>query len=188
MGSGKDTVYARLAELHADFPVRRLSFADRLKQSAAALLNVDVDTLDNWKRNDAVWLEVCEQHAGGMVSIRVQQSIREFLQRYGTESHRDVFGTNFWIDQAIEQAEDENALYVVTDVRFANEAEAILERGGVMAQIYGPDEDTGSHASEQPLPASLITTVIDNTVRDDSYTQLDEQLLALSAQYFQVSV
>jgi hypothetical protein len=185
LGSGKDTVYERLAELHLDLSVKRLSFADKLKDSACALLGITREQMEEMKRTDATEIEVHTHHTGGMASVQSRMNMRTFLQRYGTESHRDIFGQNFWVDQALNPVHfgphdhDHLEMFVFTDVRFENEAQAILNRGGMILRVIGDNEDTGDHASERPLPDRFITATIDNTIRDDGFAHLDNQLREL---------
>jgi hypothetical protein len=90
-------------------------------------------------------------------------TVREFLQRYGTEAHREVFGDSFWLD-VIERRMTELATgvvpwkIVVTDVRFDNEAALIRKHGGIVVEVYRPQVvDAGdTHASEQTPEADLM--------------------------------
>lgn len=177
LGSGKDTVLERMQALDSKYV--RHSFADKLKDSACALLGMDRATMEEFKRDEDLAL-VWDHPDVGVIESIPPISMRTFLQRYGTESHRDIFGQSFWVDQAMGAAEAAKGGFVpvFTDCRFVNEAEAIIERGGVVWRVAGPDEDTGDHASEQPLPDYLISHVIDNTVRDDGFTHLDAEVRA----------
>lgn len=171
MGSGKDTLLERLRLRSAKF--QRHSFADPLKRSAAVLLGMTDEQLDKWKRDGSYRVRVT--HDGYTVK---DLTIRTYLQRYGTEAHRDIFGDNFWVDQAMRVADQspEDAIPVFTDVRFENEALAIIARGGRIIQVSGPDEDTGEHASEKPLPIDLVDYMLGNSKRDDDFEALDAQV------------
>lgn len=190
MGAGKNECARRLALL-TEQPVVEVSFAAKIKESAAALLGVTVDVLERWK-NDPSRM-VC---AGGLYDglgfmPTHPLTVREFLQRYGTEAHRDVFGDGFWLDAALpikgvptgevgatgaailELGGYDDALYVVTDVRFQNEADRVRHVGGFVVAVMGPDADTGTHSSEQPLACDYA---ILNAARDDGFASLDERL------------
>ena len=172
MGSGKDTVLERMqAARPATF--QQASFAAKLKESAAALFGCTVEDLEEAKRRPKSVVMVKDMDTG---QIGAFLTIREFLQRYGTESHRDVFGQNFWVEIAMNAALRYDRIPVFTDVRFENEALAIRERGGIIVCIIGPDEDTGGHASEVPLPSSLVDFRIDNSRRDDNFASLDRHV------------
>lgn len=173
MGAGKDEAAKRLALL-APIPVVRVAYADKLKKSAAALLGCSVDDLERWKNDSRVSLFLCDE-IGPMMDE--QQTIRSFLQRYGTEAHRDVFGQDFWLDAALPIGRDySSALYVVTDVRFENEADRIHELGGRVARVVGVNEDTGTHLSEQVLACDFE---LDNRERGDDFKRLDWGLSVL---------
>lgn len=103
---------------------------------------------------------------------------RTFLQRYGTEAHRDLFGDDFWVDALlpleIKKFHGDEARWqknfptsdiaVITDVRFENEAERIRDLGGQVWRIDRPDlpETEDQHASEQALPISMVDVVVPN--------------------------
>lgn len=172
MSAGKNAAARRLALLTPD--VREVSFAAKLKESAAAVLGVTVAQLEGWKNDPETWVVV--DRSGDFVA---SQSVRSFLQRYGTEAHRDVFGADFWLDAALPRDRDySDGLYVVTDVRFENEAARVRDLGGAVVHVVGPWSDTGDHPSERVLPCDWI---VDNSLRDDGFAALDCQLLALLA-------
>lgn len=199
-GAGKDTVYERLRELGGDRFVR-LSVADPLKESVAALFGITLEKLEEIKRDDAscvsvAWLDrvIADSKCRGF-------TMREFLQRYGTEAHRDVFGEDFWLDVWETRASSLHREYanrdwrelvhptitvVNTSVRFPNEAQRILDLGGEIWDIVGPqDYGAAGHASETPLPRDLVTHVIDNENRllyasgEPNYAYLDDQIAGL---------
>src|SRR3954469_23707179 len=100
-GSGKDTVAAELIKNHG---FERRSFADSLKRSAAALFNILPSEWEVLKNDDTAYVSIGhkgepEGLASHMWSPTRELTVREFLQRYGTESHRDIFGSMFWVDQ-----------------------------------------------------------------------------------------
>ena len=162
-GSGKDTAGEYLCA-HYDFEC--LSFAEPLKVSAAAALGFDPpawDTFEEWKNNpDARIVVVID----GIEEKSI--TVREFLQFYGTEAHRNVFGADFWTKQLLDRL-DPHGRYVITDARFVNECSAIKDAGGTIILIERPGTDAeDAHASEAPLPDELIDTTINNngTVAD----------------------
>lgn len=180
-GAGKDTVYETLAELYGvECPVERRSFADPLYESAAAALGVTVDDLRAWKRDPYVKVAVVREDWGGdALRDLTSQSVRQFLQRYGTEAHRLVFHEDFWIDTA-RLRDHRGRIVAVTDVRFWNEAEAVQREGGVVVRVVGPDDgDAPPHASEEPLPDSIVDYVVNNRVRNDDRAYLRRQVQGL---------
>ena len=182
LGSGKDTVCERMAALGIE-PVR-FGFADKLKISAMASLGMRSDAFGN-RRTDQELIDlanILKEHGTIAVSVDGVQHFtitgRQYLQFKGTEGGRDVFGDDFWVDMALsgDLGSGLDRTFVCTDVRFENEAKTIIERGGQVWRVVGPDEDTGDHPSEVPLPDHFITATIDNTVRDDGFSFLDTQI------------
>lgn len=183
--SGKDTAadFAQAWVFRNDYTSSRHGFADKLKESAAHSLGVD--------EREIAW---CNEIKADGVNIRIsadygangwnrELSGREYLQFYGTEGHRDVFGSDFWVDALLPAdvfggdslwrksfADREGHIpkfCFITDVRFDNEAERIRELGGEIWRIERDGSGAGSagkegHASEEPLPGELINLVIDN--------------------------
>jgi hypothetical protein len=82
--------------------------------------------------------------------------VRSLLQRTGTEAGRRVLGDDVWVQALFASHTDAPAL-VVTDVRFPNEAQAVVDRGGVMIRVdrpnVGPTKDKygRAHISETAL-------------------------------------
>jgi hypothetical protein len=161
--AGKDTVFSMIQEC-TKVPVVRDAFADRLKVSAARALGYRGDT--------EACIDFCNSLKDESVGITVARpgkliaSItgREYLQLYGTEAHREVFGTDFWVEQVIARPRPPRTITVVTDVRFPNEAQAIRSRYGKVWRINREAQiKETAHASEQPLPATLVDLEIDNT-------------------------
>jgi hypothetical protein len=163
--AGKDTVARYIAEIDGG-RVEIVAFADLIKLSAARALKTCSDPDDVGIGAVRQWADDFKQGYSVRIFDRVGNQVggmmgREFLQRYGTEAHRELFGDDFWVDQ-IDWEPDCDVL-VFTDVRFENEAKAILERGGEVWRIERPSSRAGSHASERPLPSDLITrTIINN--------------------------
>lgn len=171
--AGKDTAYRYLKQLLKPWPVHREGFADRLKVSAAAAVGIPVETLESLKDCGRITFErrVEDPYGQGAdASYEFVQSmgVRRYLERYGTEAHRDVFDQDFWIGVVMEShvghlMDNPTAVTVVTDLRFPNEAEAILEHHGEVWEVIRPGKALDSdHPSNQPLPRHLVTRTIMN--------------------------
>lgn len=174
-GSGKDTVGAYLVEKHG---FERLSFAAKLKESAAALFGIDPSLWEVLKNDISAVIEI-EVNKGVTQTedVIAVVTVREFLQRYGTESHRDIFGQDFWVDYALKGV-DPNKNYVFTDARFENELEKIRSLNGYNVQIIRGDVDSSdNHASEVAPPERLIDAIVYNDgTFDELYKQIDQVL------------
>lgn len=178
--SGKDTAFSILDQLMPNATVQRVGFADKLKLSAVQALGYKPADIDEAR-------DICETLKRSAIVIQEQDEHqrmryitftgRRYQQLYGTEAHRDVFGNNFWVDALLPQpdafARGELALkfrgidvLVITDVRFQNEAERILDLGGDVWRIdadkrLGPLPDD-AHPSERPLADEFVTCSIPN--------------------------
>src|SRR4051812_41564969 len=119
MQSGKDTTAQILARLFEN--VERGAFADKLKDSAAAALQITREQLEFLKLDGKIQI----------IGPGWAQTItgRQYLQFYGTEAHRNVFGNDFWVEQVFDKPVTDGTILVVTDMRFPNEIAGVLDRG-----------------------------------------------------------
>lgn len=82
------------------------------------------------------------------------RSARSALQTLGTEWGRNLIGDDLWLRawlHAVETESDPGDVIVADDVRFANEAETIIERGGLVLCVVRSVADFDripKHASE----------------------------------------
>ena len=167
--AGKDAVagfvldWAAQANVHA----RRQALADFLKLSAARIFYPEIEM-----EAALEWANALKERGAVSVIRPGQQPLegqelvsgRVFLQRYGTEAHRKVFGEDFWVSELMDSTSDRELcgqdILVVPDVRFVNEAAPMqevwrVERAGT--PITGSD-----HPSEAGLPDEVVTRVIEN--------------------------
>lgn len=179
--AGKDTACGFIKDWGetAGFPVERAAFADKLKVSAARALGFEGDTAQcvafcNELKQTGMDIQIIRRGPDGAELERCLSG-REFLQRYGTEAHRDVFDQEFWVsallDDALPQGPDDpkfGTLLVISDVRFENEARAIRNAGGEVWEVVrddNPDALAGgpeAHSSEAGVPEELIDRTIVN--------------------------
>ena len=195
-GAGKDTAFSFIQEWANERGVsaHRRGFADALKQSFARLFIPDISV-----EEAVMWCdELKTEESGSLVSltwgrlddhytktsITHQITGRQALQRHGTESHRDVFGEDFWVDallpiDRISGEEDGWAMNfrgplsaeppeicVITDCRFENEAERIRALGGKIWTVARSKLTLDPHISETPLPDRLIDLCLENVEND----------------------
>jgi hypothetical protein len=150
--SGKDSVGAVLV---GEGFVRR-SFATPMRQ-ALCRLNPLVDTVNGvMPLMDALYL------LGSWEGLKVRApGVRGLLQRLGTDVGREMFGDDFWVEQAFRGLGGESVVF--TDVRFPNEAEAIRARGGVVWNVVRPGVGVvNGHVSESALGGFVFDATIVN--------------------------
>lgn len=170
--TGKDTAALALGALTFE----RLAFADALRASLYAL-NPSIKVKSHWTK--------LRTHVDlvGWETAKKLDGVRALLQRMGTEAVREVIGQDSWtnvIRARIEHAYDgmaevtEPARFVLTDVRFPNEAKLIKELGGEVWRIERAGfKPVNAHASESALDGWDFDKHIYNNGRDlQSYTNV----------------
>ena len=123
--SGKDTLASCLLHEFDDYGVTFMqkSFAFKLKKMGAYLTN----TPEIW------WFT---QEGKQQYLPKWDMTIGEFQQKLGTEAMRDNIHPDGWVIALMsEYSTFDN--WIVTDVRFPNEAEAIKKEGGTLIRIEG---------------------------------------------------
>jgi hypothetical protein len=139
-GSGKDTVRAILENKH-DFT--GLAFADPIRGMVRELLVANGCSADYMERRD-----LKETAIPGL-----GVSYRHLAQTLGTEWARVHFGADFWVRTLATRVAglrgQGRRLFVVSDVRFANEAGWIRSQGGEVWMVERPGlAPVRAHASE----------------------------------------
>jgi cytidylate kinase len=163
--SGKDTVAELLC---LNFGYNRLSFATPMR-SALYRLNPQV--------NGYRLAEMVDSHGWEYVKAQHNEA-RRLLQVFGTEIGREMFGKNFWVDQAFKQVTQDAIVF--TDVRFPNEAQAIVDKGGQVWRVQ--------REGHKPVNAHVSETAMDNWRFDDlilntgSLDELELQVIELGKQ------
>jgi hypothetical protein len=128
-------------------------------QSVDALLALDPYTVVGERLTDVI------PEVGWDYAKERLPEVRRLLQRLGTESIREYYGDDIWVNRGLKSAAAVNGPVVITDVRFPNEADAIKRAGGVLIRITRPDRDTSrdaSHASETHIDTLPVDMVIAN--------------------------
>lgn len=165
--SGKDTVGRHL---HQKYGYQRFAFADEVR---AALLRLDPIVFADWYEKKAIRLsEYVDRH--GWEKAKEIQEVRGLLKRMGTEAIRSI-DRFFWVRKTMLDVDLCTAeRVVITDVRFQNEANAILDRSGYIIRIVRPEtEDDDAHQSETELDQIWTDYTV---VNDGSLQQLQEKV------------
>lgn len=165
MESGKDTAAKVLIERGFE----RFAFADKLKEMA---LKFDPYVC----LDDSVFCRLSEvvNDIGWDRAKKECPEIRRFLQVEGTECGRDVWGDNCWVN-IVRQAAAGKSRVVITDVRFPNECQAVIdEEHGMVQRINRPGLKAGNHASESQITNLPVSCEIMN---EGTVEQLHAQVL-----------
>lgn len=170
-GAGKDTAAKYILEWAAyhGISAKRDAFADRLKQSAAASFGAPGNPVEFCNRLKQTGVSIIvmgpPKGLGGMSPTLIRTTGRKFLQDFGTEGHRDIFGSQFWVDALFNSYHNAGPefpdILVLTDCRFPNEIAAVHQRGGKVWEIQGrADDNVPTHVSETEVLDTDLT--IDN--------------------------
>lgn len=139
MGSGKDKFAQHLMKLDADFEVRK--FAGKLKHIAYILTGHE----DQYS------------HEGKATYLpEWNMTVGELQQRLGTEAIRNVLHMDAWV-LALFADFTVTSQWIITDVRFPNEAHAVLSRGGLLVRIDGTRIQDTSRDPNHPSEIALDT-------------------------------
>lgn len=177
LGSGKDYIAENILcpLLGPDVAISRMAFADQIKVNVAS-------------RNDNVQLEQC------LVGNKSPE-LRRLLQLEGTESGRDLYGPDIWVKTLETWIKlrkirgDRLDVVLVTDCRFPNEAQWILDNGGLLIRTLAPQrnefalqQESGgnpeiyaniaTHRSETALDGFNFQYVVHNDPQDDATSQV----------------
>ena len=160
MGVGKDTLGNILCDLEPAYEVKR--FADKLKMIASLLSGISVERFESQDFKQFNMPSVWNRHKSPTTAYgdqRIKMTVREFLQKLGTEAMRDNLHEDVWVNALFADYKERYfgsksmPNWVITDVRFPNEANAIINRGGIMVRI-NRDNTPGiskDHSSETAL-------------------------------------
>lgn len=149
--AGKDTFAAAL--IKAGYS--RIAFADAVKRVTALI----ADEPEHLYFDDATKEQVSP-------SLGIPR--RKAMQLVGTEAVRKTLGDNVWVDRALRAwVRDGRPSAVISDVRFDNEAQAILALGGHIVRIVRPDNvgltgTEAAHVSEAGVSEDLIDIEVVN--------------------------
>lgn len=100
-------------------------------------------------------------------------SVRELLQKLGTEAIRDGLHKDAWVNALMceykrpKMSEYNPSHWIITDVRFPNELEAIVERKGITIKVVRPVEKSKTTARLHPSETSLDKVEFKYTIIND---------------------
>jgi len=145
-GHGKDTVADYLS---SNYQFQKHSFASPLKESCKILFNFSDDQVYGDKKEE--------------IDPNWETSPRKIMQYLGTEIFRKDINNiipgiedNFWVRNVVSKylnalENDPETRFVISDVRFKNEVDAIQKLGGTIIKIERPLESLDDHESEKDI-------------------------------------
>ena len=187
ISSGKDTIADYLIKEHN---FEKISFADKLKDSVAAMFDWDRELLDGKTAESRVWREEADPYWTNEMGVDITP--RLVLQKFGTECMRNGFYDGIWVSLTKKKIiENPHMNFVLPDTRFPNEAKMLYEIGGEVWRVKrGNDpawfseyqelgvEPTDVHPSEWAWAQTKFKHIINN---DGTITELKDQVRDLLA-------
>jgi hypothetical protein len=159
-------------------------FAGKLKEVASILTGIPVYLFESqeFKKTDLgpEWAYFHPEHQWDDGSpVYTRMSVRQFLQKLGTEAMREGLHPDTWVNATFASYNAAIDNWIITDTRFPNEAVAVKERGGVLLRV-NRNTDTGDHPSETALDDYQFDYVIEN---DGDLTSLVEKVRVFCQTY-----
>jgi hypothetical protein len=216
IGSGKDTVGSIIQYLTAEdtgqFCLNRIhsgksiegnhnstweikKFAGKLKEIASLLTGIPVEKFEDqeFKKTSlgSEWNRLLYATLDDENPLLSVMSVREFLQKLGTEAMRDGLHTNVWVNalfadyKTIIHREETKVWetpisnWIITDMRFPNEMEAVELREGVTIKVVRPGTSVGTHPSETALDDAHFDHVISNDGTIEDLVERVRQILTI---------
>jgi dephospho-CoA kinase len=178
IGSGKNTVgdiIQKICLTNEGPTFEQKSFAGKLKQIASLLTGIPVEKFEDQEFKKTLlgpeWGTVSTNPLNaipvfGDVRFLHLMSVRELLQKLGTEAMRDGLHKNVWVNALFSDVSLEDNI-IITDMRFENEMEAVKERGGITIRVVRPVEKSKTTARLHPSETSLDSAEFDYEIIND---------------------
>lgn len=151
-------------------------FADKLKDIVCLILNCTREQLENREFKEK---ELGEEwwvfkFPNNQIST-YKKDVPDFWQKYlikltprlllqllGTECGRQIIHPNIWVNSLFADFAVDSK-WIISDLRFPNEFDAIKERGGIIIRVNRKGfENTGNHESETALDNHVFDYTIEN--------------------------
>ena len=180
IGSGKDTVAARLVEQHS---FKRDSFAKSLNDATANIFGWDREMLEGQTNESRKWREQPDIFWSERFGKTVTP--RWILQYFGTEVCRGGMLDSVWVDSLVARYQGENT--VISDTRFVNEIKTIRDHGGKIVLIRRGEvpsrevmQASGAHQSEWDwIGCKFDYTIENNSTLEALNSQIDNLIRQL---------
>lgn len=167
--SGKDTFTKLIKEKieKEGYSVEVIPFADPIKKSLCALLNITLQELEDLKNNDYPI-----EYSVGAEKVSLPSG-RALIQRYGEECLKDHFGKDIFVDIMIKAVSDSKADFVIIpDFRLLNEFNMMEKRFDcTFAYIQNKHVvSTDTHPTEVEFTQRIFDAIVTN-----NFNALDEE-------------
>ena len=133
-------------------------WAGKLKAIASMLTGISQEKFEDqefkktnlgpeWNKTVRIFGEYYDGHVEDWTDVEKPMSVRDFLQKLGTDAIRDGLHTNAWVNALMsdykkidynDDEQPEHPNWIITDTRFPNEAQAIKDAGGLVIRVDRP--------------------------------------------------
>ncbi len=188
INSGKDTlaeIINKLLITNGKEPFENKKFAGKLKTIASILTGIPVEEFEDQEFKKSLlspeWGTV-KENSFDDIKFNHLMTVRELLQKLGTEAMRNGLHTNVWVNALFADYKcpecnsipnqvcfgHRNPKWIITDMRFPNEMEAVKDRGGITIRVTRPGNAKEDHISETALDDAKFNYEIlnDGTLED----------------------
>ncbi len=149
---------------------KKHSFAEKLKRCAAIIMGCnELDFESISFKNSQTSLNLSNYDGAPMTN-------REFLQLFGTQVGRAI-DADLWVKALMNNylleidnhSQEEQIKWIIPDVRFPNEVEAIHKHKGIIWKILRNGSGAGNHESEKYIDSLNVEVEIDNNGTIDEF-------------------
>lgn len=172
-------------------------FAGKLKEVASIITGIPVEKFEDQefkKTYLSVQWDRLFSISPSLPEERVRMTVREFLQKLGTECVRDGLHQNAWVNALFAEADNISinkdadgkitvqsfVRWVITDMRFRNEFEAVKKRCGITIRVNRGEQNLENlHSSETALDNFVFDYEIDNNGTIDELIQSVKGILTI---------
>lgn len=168
-GVGKDTVADFLVR---DYGFQKDAFAAPIKTACSDIFSIPLPSF-------------YEEHQKETIDPFWGKTPRQLLQIVGTDMFRDHMDPDIWIKSLGRRCDQKSGTNIcVSDVRFKNEAQCILDRGGLLLYIDRSTAPQGdSHKSETLVEEIRLFPHVGIVVNEGSIEDLYDQVRAFMKDY-----
>ena len=158
-------------EEQSKFEIKK--FAGKLKEIGSILSGIVADQFED------------QEFKKLYMGVDWGMTYREFLQKLGTEAMREGLHTNVWVNALFadykppKMSQYNPSNWIITDMRFPNELEAVEERKGITIRVVRSGTTVGTHASETALDDAYFDHVISNNGTIEDLIEKVRQILTI---------
>lgn len=153
--SGYDIGYLSMYKIHSNSWVIK-KFGEKLKEIATILTGIPVEKFEDQEFKKTEMSE--EWSVNGL-----PMTIRQFLQRLGTEAIRNNLCQDAWANALfVDYKVEDSPKWIITDLRFPNEYKMVKNYEGITVRVTRPNISTQYHLSETALDEYIFDEEIVN--------------------------